>query len=112
MNPYKNYKDDVLAADWLRDNGLNEKTFTTDKLNTARAQTMAHTLLTQHRALLSYSQLQSLTTFELACGNKRERQRITDAFCHCVMNINTHINRKLFKQHRKLNKSTTTATNI
>ena len=105
MNAYKNYKDDALTADWLRDIGLNDKTFSTTKLNVVRAQTMTHTLLTQYRAMLSNSQLHSLTAFEQACSNKRERQRITDAFCHCVMNINTNINRKLFKQHRKLNKS-------
>lgn len=76
MNAHKNYKDDALTADWLRDIGLNDKTFNTAKLNVVRAQTMAHTLLTQHRALLSNSQLHSLTAFEQACGNKRERQRI------------------------------------
>jgi len=112
MNAYKNYKDDALTADWLRDIGLNEKTFNTISLNVVRAQTMAHTLLTQHRTLLSNSQFHSLTAFEQACGNKRERQRITDTFCHCVMNINTNINRKLFKQHRKLIKANIMATNI
>lgn len=112
MNAYKNYKDDALTADWLRDIGLNDKTFNTTKLNVVRAQTMAHTLLTQHPALLSNSQLHSLTAFEQACNKKRERQRITDAFCHCVMNINTSVNRKLFKKHRKLNRTIITATNI
>ena len=112
MNAYKNYKDDALTADWLRDIGLNEKTFNTTNLIIVRAQTMVHTLLTQHRSLLSNSQLHSLTTFKQACGDKRERKRITDTFCHCVMNINTNINRKLFKQHRKLNKPKITATNI
>ncbi|CAN1512092.1 hypothetical protein MCERE1_00817 [Burkholderiaceae bacterium] len=112
MNTYKNYKDDALTADWLRDIGLNDKTFNTTNLIIVRAQTMAHTLLTQHRSLLSNSQLHSLTAFEQACGNKRKRQRITDTFCHCVMNINTNINRKLFKQHRKINKPNTTATHI
>ena len=112
MNAYKNYKDDALTADWLRDIGLNDKTFNTTNLIIVRAQTMAHTLLTQHRALLSNSQLHSLTAFEQACGNKRERQRITDTFCHCVMNISTNINRKLFKQHRKLDKANSMATNI
>lgn len=112
MNKYKNYKDDALTADWLRDIGLNEKTFNTVKLNVVRAQTMAHTLLTQHRALLSNSQLHSLTAFDQACSNKRERQRITDTFCHCVMNINTKINRKIFNQHRKINKQNITASNI
>ena len=112
MNTYKNYKDDALTADWLRDIGLNDKTFNKTNLIIVRAQTMAHTLLTQHRSLLSNSQLHSLTAFEQACGNKRKRQHITDTFCHCVMNINTNINRKLFKQHRKLNKPNITATNI
>jgi hypothetical protein len=112
MNAKKNYKDDALTADWLRDIGLNDKTFNTTNLIIVRVQTMAHTLLSQHRALLSNSQLHSLTAFEQACGNKRERQRITDRFCHCVMNINTKINHKLFKQYRKLNKPNITATNI
>ena len=112
MNAYKNYKDDALTADWLRDIGLNEKTFNTTKLNVVRARTMTHTLLTQHRALLTNSQLHSLTAFEQAWDNKRERNRITDNFCHCVMNINTNINRKLFKQHRKLTKANIMATNI
>jgi len=112
MNAYKNYKDDALTADWLRDIGLNDKTFNTTNLIIVRAQTMAHTILSQHRALLSNSQLHSLTAFKQACGNKLDRQRITDTFCHCVMNINTNINRKLFKHHRKLNKPNITATNI
>ena len=112
MNAYKNYKDDALTADWLRDIGLNDKTFNTTNLIIVRAQAMAHTLLTQHRALLSNSQLHSLTAFVQACGNKRERQRITDTFCHCVMNINTKINRKLFKKYRKLDKPNITTTNI
>ena len=111
MNTYKNKKDDALTADWLRDIGLNEKTFNTEKLKITRAQTMAHTLLTQHRSLLSNKQLQSLTAFEQSCRKKQERERITDASCHYVMNINNKINRQLFKQHRKLNKKITT-TNI
>jgi hypothetical protein len=112
MNAYKNKKDDALTADWLRDVGLNDKTFSTTKLKVVRAQTITHVLLTQHRALLSNSQLHSLTAFDLAVGNKRERARITDAWCHCVMNINTSVNRKLFKQHRKLNQQHITAPNI
>lgn len=112
MNAYKNKKDDALTADWLRDVGLNDKTFSTTKLKLVRAQTITHVLLTQHRALLSNSQLHSLTAFDLAVGNKRERAHITDALCHCVMNINTSVNRKLFKQHRKLNQQHITAPNI
>lgn len=112
MNKYKNFKDDALTADWLRDIGLNHKTFNTASLNATRAQTMAHTLLTQHLDLLSNSQIQSLTAFQQATATKRDLQRVSDAFCKCVMNINTNINRKLFKQHRKLNRQHIKATPI
>ena len=112
MNNYKNFKDDALTADWLRDNGLNDKTFSTAKLNAIRAQTMAHTLLTQHRNQLSNSQIQSLTAFQQATATKRDIQRVSDSFCKCVMNINANINRKLFRQHRKLNRQHTQATTI
>ena len=112
MNKYKNYKDDALTADWLRDNGLNENTFASNAVEVVRAQAMTHTLLTQHRTLLTNSQLQSLTAFQQATATKRACQRVSAAFCKCVMNINTNINRKLFKQHRKINKPNTTATHI
>lgn len=104
MNKYKNFKDDGLTADWLRDKGLNDKTFSTAKLNAVRAQTMAHTLLTQHLQLLTNSQIHSLTAFQQATANKRDLHRVSDSFCKCVMNINANINRKLFRQHRKLNR--------
>jgi len=112
MNNYKNFKDDALTADWLRDNGLNDKTFSTAKLNAIRAQTMAHTLLTQHRNLLSNSQIQSLTAFQQATASKRDIQRVSDSFCKCVMSINANINRKIFRQHRKLNRQHNQATTL
>lgn len=104
MNKYKNFKDDALAADWLRDVGLDYKTFSTAKLNAIRAQTMAHTLLTQHRTLLTNSQISTLTAFQQATATKRDLLRVSDAFCQAVMNIHTRVNRKLFQQHRKLNR--------
>ena len=110
MNNYKNFKDDALTADWLRDNGLNYKTFSNAKLNAIRAQTMAHTLLTQHYNLLNSSQVETLKAFQQATASKRGIQQVSDAFCKCVMNIHTNINRKLFKQHRKLNKQHTVPT--
>lgn len=112
MNKYKNFMDDGLTADWLRDNGLNYKTFSSAKLNAIRAQTMAHTLLTEHLALLSNSQIQTLTAFQQATATKRDIQRVSDAFCQAVMNIHTNINRKLFRQHRKLNRQHTQATTL
>ena len=104
MNKYKNFKDDALTADWLRDNGLNERTFSIAALDMVRAQAMANTLLSQHRALLSSRQLQSLTAFQQATASKRDCKRVSAAFCKCVMNIHTKINRQFFRQHRKMNR--------
>jgi len=102
MNYYKNKRDDAVTSDWLRSNGLNEHTFTNVSLNIARATTIANTLLTHHRDLLSKRDIHALTDFQSAAKNKRECKRITDSFCYCVMNIQTRVNRVLFKKHRKL----------
>jgi len=102
MNTYNNFKDNQATNGWLRSIGLNADALTTNKLDVVRAQSMAHTLLTQHLPLLSNKQIHSLKDFQKAAATKRERARITPAFCHCVMNIHAGINRKLFKQHRKL----------
>jgi hypothetical protein len=107
MNKYKNFKDDALTADWLRDNGLNHRTFDSAQLNVVRAQKMAHTLLSQHRNLLSTQQLYSLIDFEKSCGDKRKREKITDASCYWVMNTNTSVNRKICMQKRKVKKKKT-----
>lgn len=112
MNKYKNFKDDALTADWLRDVGLNDKTFNTAKLNAVRAQAMAHALLTHHSGLMSESQIQTLMAFQQATASKRDLQRISDSFCKCVMNINANVNRKIFKHHRQLNRQDTKAYSI
>ena len=97
----------ALTNDWLRDNGLNDHTFTNVSLNIARATAMANTLLTQHRDLLSKRDIHALTDFQQAASNKRDCKHITDSFCYCVMNINTRINRAMFKQYRKQNQHVT-----
>ena len=109
MNTYKNYKDDQATISWLRSIGLNADALTANKLDVVRAQTMAHTLLTQHLPLLTNKQIHALKDFQKAAATKRERARITPAFCHCVMNISANINRKLFKQHRKLERQAAAA---
>ena len=102
--------DDGLTADWMREMGLDYKTFNTAKLNALRAKTMAHTLLTQHLELLNESQIQTLKAFQQTTATKKDIQLVSDAFCQAVMNIHTKINRKLFKQHRKIKRQNTQAT--
>ena len=104
MDKFKNFKDEALTADWLRDNGLDHRTFDTTKLIVVKAQRMAHTLLSQHRDLLTVKQLCSLIEFEKTCQNKRARERITDGACYKVMNANTSVQRKLAQKARKIKK--------
>lgn len=104
MNKFKNKKDAALTADWLRDNGLNHRTFDTTPLSVVRAQKTAHKLLSQHRNLLTIDQLYSLVKFEKDCCNKRIREKISNASCFKVMNINTSVYRKIAEQNRKIKK--------
>ena len=104
MNTYKNRQDDIKTDAWIKSIGLNAQSFNSTKIPVLRAQMTANTLLAQHRALLTARDIHSLTDFLKAAESKREREHITPAFCHCVMNISTRINRKLFKQYRKLSK--------
>jgi hypothetical protein len=114
MNNYKNFKnikDDGLTADWLSDIGLKNKTFNTTRLIVARAQMMAHKLLSQHRELLTTGQLISLIEFEKSCNRKHDLERITDTSCYMVMNANTSVYRKLAEKKRKVKKKLRTSSN-
>lgn len=104
MNKYKNFKDDALRSDWCREVGLDFNRFRRTKISILRARIMAHTLLTQHKKLLTNKQLETLVEFQKAANNIHKYNDISDAFCQCVMNIHTKINRKLFKEFRALNK--------
>lgn len=103
---YRNFRDDALTADWLRDNGLNHKTFDKAELIVVKAQRMAHKLLSQNRDLLTTQQLCELIEFEKACSIKRNRERITDAACYKVMNVNSSVYRKIAEKKRKVKKKT------
>ena len=102
MNKYKNFKDDALTADWLRDNGLNEKTFNTTHIRLLQAQQQATQLLNHHLNLLTNSQRKTLEFFQHQMAHKNTRIKLKPTAAFPVLNISTKINRQLFKQHRSL----------
>ena len=102
MNKYKNFMDDGLTADWLRDNGIAVQTFGTTHIRLLQAQQQAHALLTNHSNLLTQSQRTTLEQFQQAMSNKRTRCRLKPTSANPVLNISSKINRQLFKQHRHL----------
>jgi len=102
MNKYKNLKDDALTADWLRDNGLNEKKFSTTHIRLLQAQQQATQILNHHGNLLTNSQRKTLECFQHQMAHKNTRIKLKPTAAFPVLNISTKINRQLFKQHKSL----------
>ncbi len=102
MNTYKNFKDDALTADWLRDNGIAVNSFSTTHVKLLQAQQTAHTLLTQNANLLTPSQTKQLKTFQLKMSNKKARIKLKPEHAYPIFNIGTKINRQLFQLNKQL----------
>ena len=102
MNTYKNFKDDALTADWLRDNGIAVNSFANTHVKLLQAQQTAHTLLTQNLSLLTSTQIKALKAFQRKMTNKKARAKLKPEAAYSVLNISTKIHRQLFKQNKQL----------
>ncbi len=102
MNKHKNFKDDALTADWLRDNGIAVNSFATTHVKLLQAQQTAHTLLTQNKDLLTTSQIKTLKAFQRTMSNKKARAKLKPENAYPILNISTKVNRQLFKLHKQL----------
>ena len=102
MNTYKNFKDDALTADWLRDNGIAVNSFTNTHVKLLQAQQTAHTLLTQSPNLLTSNQTKILKAFQRKMTNKKARAKLKPEAAYPILNINTKINRQLFKLNKQI----------
>ena len=102
MNTYKNFKDDALTADWLRDNGIAVKSFTNTHVKLLQAQQTAHTLLTQSQHLLTSNQIKALKAFQRKMTNKKARDKLKPEAAYPILNISTKINRQLFKLNKQI----------
>jgi hypothetical protein len=100
MNKLKNFKDDALAADWLRDNGIAVKSFSTTHVKLLQAQKTAHTLLSQNFNLLTTNQIKTLKTFQRKMSAKDTRAKLKPEHAYPILNISTKINRQLFALHK------------
>jgi len=102
MNKLKNFKDDALAADWLRDNGIAVKSFSTTHIKLLQAQQTAHTLLTQNLYLLTTNQIKTLKSFQRKMSAKDTTAKLKPEHAYPILNINTKINRHLFTLHKQI----------
>ena len=102
MNTYKNFKDDALTADWLRDNGIAVNSFTNTHVKLLQAQQTAHTLLTQSQHLLTSNQIKALKAFQRKMTNKKARAKLKPEAAYRILNISTKVNRQLFKLNKQI----------
>lgn len=102
MNTYKNFKDDALTADWLRDNGIAVNSFTNTHVKLLQAQQTAHTLLTQNLNLLTSNQIKALKAFQRKISKKKTLAKLKPEAAYPILNISTKIHRQLFKLHKQL----------
>ena len=98
----KQKKDCALTEDWLRDNGLNKSHFNTADIKLIQAQQIAHTLLTQHKNLLTQDQINLLHNFQRKTASKKQFIKLKTNHAYPILNIGTKINRKLYKKYRQL----------
>ena len=94
--------DTANADDWIQQHGLNPNYFQSVDPRLLQAQRVAHTLLTEHAALLNPMQQEVLQTFQKRMACKRSRSRLRPQAANLVLNVGSQINRKIFKQYRSL----------
>jgi hypothetical protein len=104
---YKNLKDEAKTEQWLKENGLNSVLLTTIQIASAvlQARMIATNIIKQHGRLLSHTEVCVLNKFLQESSSKKMCGKITTNMCFKVMNIATQVNRKVFKAHKKLNKT-------
>ncbi len=94
--------EDKPANEWLAENGLCAKQLLNTELAVQQAQRIAYNLITHHHQLLTTQQITQLNQYIKAASYYNSRIRIQRQTTHKIMNIGSSINRKLFKQNRKL----------
>ena len=98
------YKADKQTAEWLKQNGMDEKSFTVIELPFLQAQQVAFALMKYHAALLNEEQTDLLTSYINDIKHKAKRKTLTATKAYRVLNLGKKCNRQLFKQHKAINK--------
>lgn len=99
----KNYKAENALRSWLTENGLSDDGLENTDVYLLQAQRIAHNVLKHHAPLLGQNQAAALNNF-LRAMSTGQRKKLKSAHAQKVMNIGAAVNRRLFKQHRHLNR--------
>jgi predicted nucleic acid-binding Zn-ribbon protein len=103
---YKNIKhnadrDTKIADKWLKANGIDPQSFAKTRTLILQAQKAAKTLLTEHGEELTRKQVDLLHEFQRAAANIKQIDKVTDAHCHKVLNLQNKFNRQLFIKFKR-----------
>jgi hypothetical protein len=99
------YKADKQTAEWLKENGWDEKSFTVIELPFLQAQQVAYFLMKYNATLLNEEQTDLLNNYLNDIKHKAKRKKITQKTIYRVLNLGTKINRQIFKAHKAINNS-------
>ena len=95
-------KDEQLANDWLKENGITNRLFNEAQVFQLQAYKTATNILKHNVELLKTNEYEQLTSYCKRMLNSRQRNSITKRNTYQILNIGTRINRQLFRQYRKI----------
>lgn len=98
---YNADRDTKLADKWLKSNGIDPQSFVKTKTLILQAQKAAKTLLIEHSRELTTKQIDVLHTFQRAAANIKQIEKVTDAHCNKVLNLQNKFNRQLFIKFKR-----------
>ena len=95
-------KDEQLANEWLKENGITNRLFNEMQVFQLQAYKTATNILKHNVNLLKTNEYEQLTSYCKRVLNSRQRNSITTRNTYQILNIGTRINRQLFRQYRKI----------
>ncbi len=95
-------KDEQLANDWLKENGITNRLFMEVQVFQLQAYKTATNILKHNVELLKNNEYELLTSYCKKMLNSKQRNNITKRNTYQILNIGTRINRQLFRQYRKI----------
>lgn len=98
----KHLKDEQLANNWLKENGITNRLFNETQVFQLQAYKTATNILKHNIELLKTNEYEQLTSYCKRMLNSRQRNSITTRNTYQILNIGTRINRQLFRQYRKI----------
>ena len=97
-------KKEQITNKWLKTNAI-EKVFEIDDTLKAKAYVAATNILKHNVELLKNGEYELLTDYCSAILNSKQRSSITKRNTYQILNLGKQVNRKFFKQYRKLIKN-------